>query len=81
MISRKTPRLCFVVAKRSKTVHVADKYGRTVCLPNQYTNYIDPNVIGMADSQTIPQIARICTKCSAILRYQDINLNDYRAKK
>ncbi|WP_458321549.1 hypothetical protein [Providencia sp. CRPN22473] len=71
----------FVVAARSKAVHVADKYGRTVCRPNEATGYIDPHVIGMTDPQTIPQIARICSKCFAIMRYQGVNLNDYRAKK
>ncbi|QMV29975.1 hypothetical protein JT351_gp69 [Providencia phage vB_PreS-PibeRecoleta] len=70
----------FVVAARSKAVHVADKYGRTVCRPNEATGYIDPFVIGMTDPQVIPQVARICSKCSAIMRFQGVNLNDYRAK-
>lgn len=66
----------FVVAVRSKAVHVANKYGRTICRPNEATGYIDPNAIGMTD----PQVARICSKCAAIMRYQGVNLNNYRAK-
>lgn len=71
----------FVVSVRAKVVHVADKYGRTLCKPNTATGYADPAAIGMTDPQVIPQIARICSKCAAIMRYQGINLNDYRARK
>lgn len=70
----------FVVAVRSKAVHVANKYGRTVCRPNEATGYIDPHEIGMTDPQVIPQVARICSKCAAIMRFQGVNLNNYRAK-
>ena len=43
-LSMKRLKIEFVVAVRSKAVHVVNKYGRTVCRPNEATGYIDPCV-------------------------------------
>lgn len=70
----------FVVG-RTKKVHVTNEIGRTLCRPNEATNYVDPSLIGMNDPYVIPRIALICTKCAADLRLRGIEINDYRARK